>query len=107
MSTGTVTVTAADNTKDEPDKSVRVTGTAANSQGIAGNPGAVTLTIRDDDGKPTVTLALSSRSVSETGGEATVTATLNRASSAATTVTVTASAGANAWRRTSRRRGRR
>ena len=96
-SAGTVTITAVDNGTDEPDKSVRVSGSAINSGGAA-NPSAVTLTIRDDDAAPTVTLALSRTVVAESGAanSATVTASLNRASSAETTVTVAAAPSANA-----------
>ena len=89
-------MSANDDARDAPDRSVTVTATAANGQGIAGNPVAVTLTIRDDDGKPTATLVLSSSSISENGGKATVTATLNRASSQATTLRCRRRRGANA-----------
>ena len=58
-------------------------------------PGPVTLTIEDDDETPTVALALSRSSISENGGTATVTARLDRASSAPTVVTVTASPDAS------------
>ena len=94
-STGTVTVTAVGNTTDSADKSVTVSGTASGTLGAVDPPDA-TLTIRDDDGAPTVSLVLSSSSVSENGGVATVTAVLSGASSAATTITVSAAAGANA-----------
>ena len=89
VSAGAVTVTANDNAADEPDVEVRVTATAAGGNG-AENPPAATLTIRDDEGPPTVTLALTPATIDEsgTGSTAAVTATLNRASSAATTVTV-------------------
>ena len=90
-STGTVTVTAVDNTTDAPNKQVRVSGTAANSQG-ATSPSDVTLTIPDDDAAPGVALVLAPASISETGGVSTVTATLSGPSSEATTVTVTAAA---------------
>ena len=95
-STGSVTVTAVDNSTDEADKSVTVSGSATNSQGIT-QPAAVTLTITDDDATPTVTLSLSRTSITESGANnsATVTASLDRASSASTTVTVSAAAGAN------------
>ena len=83
-------MTAVDNSDDEPDIEVTVSGTAAGGNNVA-DPSAVTLTIRDDEGPPLVTLILSSTSISENGGVSTVTATLNRASSAATTVTVSAS----------------
>ena len=48
------------------------------------------LTLTDDEATPTVTLALSSSSVPESGGVSTVTASLNRASSAAVTLAVAA-----------------
>ena len=61
-STGTVTdrvtITAVNNEVDAPDKEVTVTATATNSQGVAGDPAEVTLTITDDEDAPTVTLAL-------------------------------------------------
>ena len=84
-----VTVTAQDNAADEPDIEVRVSATAAGGNGVAAPP-AATLTIRDDEGPPTVTLALTPSTIDEsgTGSTAAVTATLNRASSAATTITV-------------------
>ena len=86
-SSGTVTVTAVGNETDAPDKSVTVSGSASGTPGAADPPDA-TLTIRDDDGAPTVSLVLSSSSVSESGGVVTVTAALNGTSSAAVTVTV-------------------
>ena len=91
-STGTVTIAAAHDTEDEPDQQVSVTATVSGSSGVAA-PAAATLTIADDDGSPTVTLALASSSIAENGGSTTVTATLNRASSAATTITVVAVSG--------------
>ena len=94
-SAGVVTVTANGNAVDSPDKSVTVSGTAAGGNGVV-NPPNVTLTLEDDDALPTVALALSSTSISETGGVSTVTATLSGPSSAAVTVTVAAAAGAGA-----------
>ena len=90
-STGTVRITANNNDADTPNKTVRVSGTASNSQGVT-DPADVTLTITDDDTAPTVTLELSRTSIGENGGSTTVTARLNRASSVATTVTVSATA---------------
>ena len=55
-STGTVTITANNNGVDAPDKTVMVTGTASNSQGVTG-PSEVTLTITDDDATPVITTA--------------------------------------------------
>ena len=94
-SAGIVTVTAVGNADDAPDKSVTVSGSASGTLGAADPPDA-TLTIRDDDGTPTVSLVLSSSSVSESGGVATVTAALNGTSSEAVTVTVSAAAGTGA-----------
>ena len=88
-STGTVTIRANDNDVDTPDKMVRVSGSAGNSQGVT-DPADVTLTITDDDSAPTVTLELSDDSISEDAGASTVTAKLNRASSERTTVAITA-----------------
>ena len=87
-STGTVRITANNNDVDTPDKMVRVSGTASNSQGVT-DPSDVRLTITDDDDAPTVTLELSADSISEDGESTTVTAKLNRASSERTTVTIT------------------
>ena len=91
-STGTVTVTAVDDTTDAPDKEVTVTAAVSGDSGIAA-PASVTLTIEDDEAAPGVTLAVADSSVAEDGGTTTVTATLSHASSAATTVTVTAVEG--------------
>ena len=87
----TVTLTAVDNTTDEPDRPVTVTATVANGQG-AGSVTGVTLTLEDDDAAPTAALSVSPASISENGATATVRATLSHPSSAATTVTVTAQA---------------
>ena len=62
-STGAVTVTAVDDTKDAPDKSVTVTAVVSGSSGVAA-PSSVTLTIADDDGAPAVTLAVVDSSIS-------------------------------------------
>ena len=94
-STGTVTVAAVDDNASLGSKSVTVSATAA-SAWAAGAPVAATLTIRDDESPPTATLVLTPSSVPESGGVATVTATLNRASAAAATLTVSAAAGENA-----------
>ena len=101
-STGTVTLTAVDNTTDAPDKGVTVSGTAANSQGKV-NPADVTLTIRDDEGTPKISLSLTPDTIRESDDsttpgteehKTTVTATLTVISSADTTVTITPVAGA-------------
>ena len=89
-STGAVTIRANGNAVASGSKSVTVTGTAAGGNGVA-NPSAATLTITDDDA-PQTTLVLSSSSIAENGGVATVTATLDRQSTVAVTVTVAATA---------------
>ena len=53
-STGTVTITAVDNSVDAPDKDVTVSGTVAGATDVTG-PSDVTLTITDDD-VPTPTI---------------------------------------------------
>ena len=99
-SSDTVSITAVNNTKDEPHRSVTVTGTAQNSQGAGAVSGAA-LTITDDDATPTVTLAVADNTIKESSGTAsetttTVSATLSNPSSAATTITVTPVSGAYA-----------
>ena len=65
-STGAVTITAVDNIRDTPDKTVSVKGLASNSIGIT-NPVKVTLTLEDDDGVTRV-----QGSPASTGAELTV-----------------------------------
>ena len=89
-SAGVVTVTAVDDTGTTGSIQVTVSGTAAGGNSVLA-PADQTLTITDDD-TPQATLALSSNSIAENGGVATVTATLDRTSSVAVTVTVTAAA---------------
>ena len=93
-SAGVVTVTAVDDTGTTGSIQVTVSGTAAGGNSVLA-PANRTLTITDDD-TPQATLALSSASIAENGGVATVTATLDRTSSVAVTVTVVAAAGTNA-----------
>ena len=88
-STGAVTITANGNTVDAPDKTVTVSGAAANGAGVT-NPSSKTLTITDNEDAPSVTLLLSAASITEEGGVSTVTATLSNASSAETVVTLSA-----------------
>ncbi len=86
--TKTVTVTVTGDDADEPNETLTVTLT--NESGATITDATGTGTITDDDGPPAVTLVLTPTSITEAGGKSTVTATLNRPSSAATTVTVTA-----------------
>ncbi len=94
-STGTVTITAVDNDIDAPNKTVTVSATA--SGGGVANPGNQTLTITDDEGVPTVTLALDPTTIDESGDDnaSTVTAILSGKSSVAVTLTVAAAPGAD------------
>ena len=94
-STGAVTITAVDNDVDAPNASVVVSG-AASGGGVA-NPDNQTLSITDDEGTPTVTLALTPTTINESGAtnSSTVTATLSGKSNTAVTLTVAAAAGAN------------
>ena len=88
-STGRVTLTAEDNDLDAPDKTVTVTGTVE-SYGLGTIASATErLTITDDDA-PVVTLTLTPSSISENGGQSTVTARLSPVSSQDTVVTVSA-----------------
>ena len=84
----TITVTVTGDDVDEPNETFTVTLSNAPSATITDATGAGTIT--DDDGPPAVTLVLTPASIGEAGGKSTVTATLDRRSSAATTVTVTA-----------------
>ena len=86
----TFTLAPIDDETDEPDRSVLVRWTTA-ATGLSLQPGGGRLlTIVDDDPAPVVTLALAPDSIPENGGESTVTATLDRPSSAVITVEVTA-----------------
>ena len=93
--TATFTLAPIDNDVDALDKTVLLRGTT--SSGLRVQPaGGLQVTIEDEDEGPVVTLVLDPASISEDGGETTVTATLDGASSAATTITVTASPAAPA-----------
>ena len=96
-STGAVRIAAVNNDQDADDRTVTVTGTAANEQGVAGDPPALALTIQDDDNTPTVHLDLSSLVIPENGGVSTVSARLDHTSSTDTVVTVAAEPAGAAW----------
>ena len=89
-SVGTVTITAVNNDIDAPDKTVQVTGDAANVHGIA-DPSDVMLTIADDDARG-VTLSETDLDLDE-GGEGTYTVVLDSEPTAAVTVTPSRSSG--------------
>ena len=83
-----VSVSVTGDEVDEPDETFTVTLSSASGATIGDATG--TGTIKDDDGEPMVTLVLTPASITENGGESTVTARLSHSSSAATTVTVSA-----------------
>ena len=83
-----LTITAVDNAVDGPDKSLTISASALLSQPRLANPASVTLTLRDDEAPPMVTLKVADPRISENGGATTVTAELSHPSSEATTVTV-------------------
>ena len=85
-SSGTVSVTANDNAKDEPNRTVTVSAAATNTQGIAGDPSSVTLTITDDDDAPTVSLSSSSVDVDEGAGSVSLSVRLSEPSGYPVTV---------------------
>ena len=101
-STGAVTIAAAAGGMDGPDKAVTVSAAVSGSSGVA-DPASATLTIRGGaetsvlpagpETPPAVTLALTDSSIPENGGSTTVTATLDRASTAPTTLAVAGAAG--------------
>ena len=88
----TIRVTVTGDTQDEPNETVRITLSGAANASLSTATGVGTIT--DDDAAPTATLSLNPASITENGGTAQVSATLDRASSAATTVTVAAVANA-------------
>ena len=96
VSTSMATIGAVDNDTDAPDQVLTVYGTAANTQGYAGHPESLELTITDDEDTPTVTLLLADLSIREANGTTQVTAELSHPSSEPTTITVTVAAVAPA-----------
>ena len=95
----TATITAVDDDlhHGSAGRSATVTAALTNGQGAGAVTGA-SLTITDDETLPLLSLVLSSNSISENGGVATITASLaglSGKSSAATTVTVAAAAVAS------------
>ncbi len=86
-SSGTVTITAVDNGRDEADRTVTVTGVAANGQGITQDSDGVELTITDDDDAPS--LSIDSPSVAEgDSGTANLTFTVTLGAASGRQVTV-------------------
>ena len=87
----TFELTPFDDAIDEPDETVRVTGTlSAAGLTLVQPSGGLTVTIEDNEPSPQVTLVLAPESIGEDGGVSTVTAELDSASTAVTTITVVA-----------------
>ena len=86
----TVTVTGADDAIDDGDVTwdVRLVPSSADGNYGGLSPVDVSVTTTDDEGTPTVTLAVTPVAITEAGGVATVTATLSGKSSQAVTLTV-------------------
>ena len=86
----TVTVTGADDAIDDGDVTwdVRLVPSSADGNYGGLSPVDVSVTTTDDEGTPTVTLAVTPAMITEAGGVATVTATLSGKSSQAVTLTV-------------------
>ena len=91
--TATFTLTPVDDSLDEPDETVTVSGSTTGLD-VTETP----LTITDTDAPPTVELVLTPVSINENGEQSTVTAMLSHPSSTATEVVVTVPAGADAVR---------
>ena len=72
-STGSVTISAVDNTADTPNLQVSVSGTVS-SPGVSA-PAVATLTILDDDATAVLTLEVDATTIAEDGGAVTVTVT--------------------------------
>ena len=83
--TGTMTVTAVQDPRDEPNETVIVDITNV-ANGTESGTQQETTTITDDDDPPTVTLSVDNANISEADGVATFTATLSAASGFPVTV---------------------
>ena len=87
--TASFALTPANDTMDEPDETVTVSGTAPGT-GLTVTPTTVPVTIADNDDPPTVRLEVADNRIREDGGTTTLTVRLlNGTSSAVTEVTVT------------------
>ncbi len=95
-SSGMATVTPVNNRTDAPNQVVTLSATAANPKlpepSLQGDPDDVTLTILDDEDRPTLGLQVSKTTIAENGEAAEVKATLTHPSSEPTTLTLASSA---------------
>ncbi len=92
-STGTVTITAVNNSVDTPDKTIQVKGELSSGADLRA-PEDVALTITDDDAAPELTLSVSPATIAEDGGEAAVTVSTAGSTFAAQQVITLTFAGA-------------
>ncbi|MFM9960123.1 MAG: ELWxxDGT repeat protein [Planctomycetaceae bacterium] len=83
--TGTVTLTAVQDTRDEANETIVIDITDV-TNGIESGTQQVTATINDDDAPPTVTLTVNPATIGENAGQSVLTATLSAASSLDVTV---------------------
>ena len=93
-STGSVTISAVDNTADTPNLEVSVSGTVS-SPGVSAPAGA-TLTILDDDTTAVLTLEVDATTIAEDGGAVTVTVTTGTGSTFDTDQAITLVLGGSA-----------
>ena len=92
-STGAVTLTAVPNRVDAPDKTVRLSAAAANTQGLAGQPAALDLTVTDDDVRGYAWLPTMSTLSEADAGTAPFTVALTSEPTATVTLTLSSSNG--------------
>ena len=92
-STGTVTLAAVPNRVDAPDKTVRLSAAAANTQGLAGQPAALDLTVTDDDVRGYAWLPTMSTLSEADAGTAPFTVALTSEPTATVTLTLSSSNG--------------
>ena len=85
--TGTLVLTAVQDTVDEPDETI-VVDIASVTNGTEVGAQQATATITDDDAAPTVTLGVAPTTLVEAGGTSTLTATLSALSALPVTVTL-------------------
>ena len=67
-SAGEVTITATDDAIDSADKTATVSGAVAGGHGLVAAPADLTLTIADEDSRPSSALASLRASILESGG---------------------------------------
>jgi len=86
QTTGSVTITAVQDTLDEVDETIIVDITNVTNGTEATPAQQVTVTITDDDAAPTVTISRNNATIAEAAGAAIITATISAASSLPVTI---------------------